>query len=239
MTTPEQYDGGPVAQMILEGNYDEDLEVIQRALAARHRIVQQQRAAETAAQLRTGDRIRVVGRIKPKYLIGCEGTVKRIAGDKAFVDATGEFGWGRYGRSADLGVPLSCVEKIASAPPASSPVEDALVAAAHRRGSTRTRDDRDAGREYREPMESGKWYVLTYVMQSGNGRWYRWTMTAQFLHSKLDGGDREQHVFSGRPMFGTTDLPAAHVESWQRATNAEPIRPARQRGAVAAPERDE
>jgi hypothetical protein len=238
MTTPEQYDGQPVAQMILDGNYDEDIDVIQQALRARHKIVQAQRAAETAAALRPRDRIRITKGIKPKYLIGNEATVEYVERDRAYVKPEG-FGWGRYATSRNLGVPLSCVEKIASAPPASSPTEDALVAAAHRRrGTTRTRDDRDAGREYREPMKSGEWYFLTYVMQSGNGRWYRWTMTAQFLHSKLDGGDREQHVFSGRPAFGTTDLPAAHVESWQRATTAAPVRPTRQRGAVAAPEHE-
>lgn len=122
-TKPEQYDGGPVADMILDGHYDEDMDIISDALRSRREHVRAVQMAKTAATLRAGDTVQVVGRIKPRYLIGLRGTVERVDAKRAYIMwlDSDRFMAKRYGgRTLDnmgpqrtaIGVPLSCVEKI-------------------------------------------------------------------------------------------------------------------------------
>jgi hypothetical protein len=61
-------------------------------------------------------------------------------------------------------------------------------------------------------IETGNLYKITYLAQSGNGRWQRKVMTAVYLGYNPRG---ETLAFSLRPVAGTTELSARNnpVES--------------------------
>jgi hypothetical protein len=61
-------------------------------------------------------------------------------------------------------------------------------------------------------MEPGNLYRVTYKQQSGNGRWYRWEMTAVYLGpaGEYRPGYEE---FSLRPQMGSTSLRANLIEA--------------------------
>lgn len=62
-----------------------------------------------------------------------------------------------------------------------------------------------------DPFVPGSLYDITYVLQSGNGRWYQWQMTAVFLHHKQDAVT-DICEFSLRPKMGTTSFSTEYVQ---------------------------
>lgn len=78
--------------------------------------------------------------------------------------------------------------------------------------------------------QPGDLLELTYLQQSGNYRWYQWSMAARFVG--IDD-KRGRVVLSGRPEFGTTDLPLEHIVRVMPASAVQ--HPRRATGAVPAP----
>ena len=75
---PEQYDGQPIAEAIMDGHYDEDMDVLRAALRARAETMREHKRIATMAALRKGDTVRVTTGIKPKYLVGLRGTGRLV-----------------------------------------------------------------------------------------------------------------------------------------------------------------
>ena len=93
---------------INSGEVDDDLDTIIDTARGR-----QERAAIAKAQgFVRGDTVRVVGHIRPKYLIGMEGTVTEVVGGRVGVRMNEERGRVRAGSEAT--VPAVCVQRVAS-----------------------------------------------------------------------------------------------------------------------------
>jgi hypothetical protein len=84
-----------------------------------------------------------------------------------------------------------------------------------------------------EELVPGQAYEFHYVRQSGNGQWYRWTMTAVYFTRNANGFGPDELVLSGRPEFGTTKLSVDSVaEIRSAAPGVRARRPERRPGAV-------
>ena len=97
---------------------DEQLDLVVASLqVARRRIVEAQTKA-TRGTLARGDRVRLVGRLSPKYLLGLEGVVAARPTDKRVRVKLDHPSFAqRYAREdGTLDAPLMCVEKIAGKP---------------------------------------------------------------------------------------------------------------------------
>lgn len=105
-----------IASHILEGQHDDDLDVIRDAIRSRAEIIRTQDAAKLRAQLRKGTKVRTTGNLSPKYLLGLTGKVKAVNGEKADVTFDEPFMLRRYQHSHEhyghLGIPLTCLEKV-------------------------------------------------------------------------------------------------------------------------------
>jgi hypothetical protein len=86
-----------------------------------------------------------------------------------------------------------------------------------------------------QQLVQGQKYKVTYRQQSGNYRWYEWSMTAQFLGFQSEGrGSEVVTTWSLRPLAGTTELPMRDIIS--AIPQYGPVKmPKRKPGAVAAP----
>lgn len=61
-------------------------------------------------------------------------------------------------------------------------------------------------------MIEGNLYKVTYLLMSGNGRWYRWEMTAVYLGLDRTG---TYSTFSLRPLLGSTTLRSHDIEKFE------------------------
>lgn len=95
-----------VIDEILDGKLDDDLDQILSAIKERR----DQLASRLRFKLRPGDRVRVVGDLRPRYLIGLIGVVKRINQTTISIDFEDPASAGRY--SAGVRMPLEHVEKV-------------------------------------------------------------------------------------------------------------------------------
>lgn len=97
-----------VLKYIREEADDTDMTYILSAFQERRRYLASIKAAEIRSELNKGDRIIILGNIKPKYFIGRVGDVLSIQGDRVEVDFLTPLR--RYGRIVK--VPLTSVKKI-------------------------------------------------------------------------------------------------------------------------------
>ena len=70
---------------ILDEADAKDLEQIGTHISQQYSIMRQKAARRVLTQLDKGSRVRVSGSVKPKYLIGQQGTVDRLEGSKVHV----------------------------------------------------------------------------------------------------------------------------------------------------------
>jgi hypothetical protein len=96
-----------VVDSILDGKYG-NYELDQISGAIKERRVQV--ASRLRYKLNTGDRVRVVGALRPKYLIGLIGVVKRVNQTTITIDFEEPEKARRYARGVRM--PLEFVEKI-------------------------------------------------------------------------------------------------------------------------------
>lgn len=69
----------------------------------------------------------------------------------------------------------------------------------------------------------GKRVIVRYEYQAGNYRMVTRVMGARFIGVSLD---RDEFVFSGRPLFGTTSLPRHQIrKTIEAGEDAKPFRP--------------
>lgn len=64
----------PIVQAVLNGEADEDFAALVEAIADRKALL----ARQVARTLKHGDTVRVVGDLRPRYLIGLTGKVERV-----------------------------------------------------------------------------------------------------------------------------------------------------------------
>ena len=93
-----------VLTSILRGSFDGDLERLAEAVASRKRVVLE----STAFTLRKGDKVRIVGSISPRYLIGRTATFERYEGRRLYARLDARVG--RFG-TYEIGFPLGSLEK--------------------------------------------------------------------------------------------------------------------------------
>lgn len=111
-----------VAEAILRGEADDNIELLVSAFKARRSILHQQKSAQAAVAMVPGTRARIT-QISPQYLRGQVGTVKRVEYSRAVFEwadpqmvrsiSGGRFGGApdsKYGRETK--VPLTCLEAI-------------------------------------------------------------------------------------------------------------------------------
>lgn len=75
-----------LAQQIILGAHDADLDAAERAIRERRRIL----AAAAVADVRRGDTVRFNDTIRPKYLAGLRATVERVNGKSLAVKVVAE-----------------------------------------------------------------------------------------------------------------------------------------------------
>ena len=94
-----------VLTSIARGRYDDHLAQIVEMVRLRRETI----ASVMISGLRPGQRVRIIGGIRPAYLVGVVGTVDRTEGKTVHVrfDVPARR-YGRNGRS--VGIPASCVE---------------------------------------------------------------------------------------------------------------------------------
>jgi preprotein translocase subunit YajC len=76
---------------------------------------QQQIRSEQVMSLKPGDRVRLTGSLRPKYLLGLTATVKSIGTKSVRVDTRAEVSWGVQAPrfvQANLKIPITCVEVV-------------------------------------------------------------------------------------------------------------------------------
>ena len=112
---------GKVVSMIHRGQLDGYLERIMAACNDRRRTVRDELTWRNMEELKPGTRVRVTGRIRPQYLLGCSGVVvERPEGFRVvqtdgviYVDFKRQFGkrrGGGYRYGPVIGVPAACLE---------------------------------------------------------------------------------------------------------------------------------
>jgi preprotein translocase subunit YajC len=98
-------------EQTLERADAEDMATIARLVKDR----MQQIRSEQVMALKPGDRVRLVGSLRPKYLLGLTATVKSIGTKSVRIDTTNEQSW-RFQAprfvQANLKVPITCVEVV-------------------------------------------------------------------------------------------------------------------------------
>lgn len=99
-----------IARKIAEGEYDGELDHLNRTAVERIKMLRAQREAAIAAELSVGDRIEITDGISPKYMIGAKGTVTQPPRGKR-VEVDLDHAAGRFGTDG-IRVPLSCVRKV-------------------------------------------------------------------------------------------------------------------------------
>lgn len=75
MTTVHDHTIPEVLDHIFTGHYDRHLDVLSNAVFDRKKQLGVMKAAENLQQLKVGDRVRITGAVKPKYLKGHEATI--------------------------------------------------------------------------------------------------------------------------------------------------------------------
>lgn len=94
---------------ISTGAFDRDLDDIATLVAERRKRIRSVTAQRNAAVLNVGDRVRVVGNLRPKYIVGCEGEVVKTN----TTTVTVRFGAnaGRFSHR-EVRVPANCLRRI-------------------------------------------------------------------------------------------------------------------------------
>jgi hypothetical protein len=94
-----------VAVAILEGKFDADLEKFQLIVKERR----ESKARATFYTLATGDKVRFVSTVKPRYLAGQVGTIRELRQKKVTVDLDNPV----PGFQRGIVTPVSLIEKVA------------------------------------------------------------------------------------------------------------------------------
>jgi hypothetical protein len=95
-----------IMDAIVGGSMDTQLDALAGAITDRRKAV----AKRQLFELKPGDRVRVSGGIRPKYMIGAVGTVIRIGSARIDVQLDEDIGRFRAGR--DIGFPPGTLEKL-------------------------------------------------------------------------------------------------------------------------------
>jgi methyl coenzyme M reductase subunit C-like uncharacterized protein (methanogenesis marker protein 7) len=80
--TPLQH----LALAIRNGQYDKKLDYVSEVIWRELKSRRQELAYDAALSLKVKDRVQVTGRIKPRYMIGCTGTIKEIVGMRVTIE---------------------------------------------------------------------------------------------------------------------------------------------------------
>lgn len=102
-----------IIEMISSGMLDDELDGMAQAIRVRKRFLQDIKGATNKAAFKPGTPVRIVGNIKPKYLIGIKGKVStRPANRPGDLMVDVDPAYYRYLRrySRTIGVPASCLE---------------------------------------------------------------------------------------------------------------------------------
>jgi hypothetical protein len=99
-----------VIELIGDHKDEHDLELISKACWARSRQLRDRQGAKVRRQVKEGDVVEVIGKIKPKYLRGAEGPVMKTDATHCHIKIP-EFGYRRYG-GAVVGIPWTCIQKV-------------------------------------------------------------------------------------------------------------------------------
>jgi hypothetical protein len=101
-----------VVKAITAGEADDNLEAVFNAFKARSRYVRTELALANSAELSEGTAVRIVGGLKPKYLVGITGKISAYdSAPKAgylMVDVDEDQYTGNYGKH--LRVPANCLK---------------------------------------------------------------------------------------------------------------------------------
>lgn len=99
-----------IAKRIGEGVYDDDIEYLNQALRTRNDFIRDQKRLDMRGSLSAGDTVEITGGIRPRYIVGTQGTVTHVGPKYVTIDVTrGETR--RYPRKG-LKIPLNCIEKV-------------------------------------------------------------------------------------------------------------------------------
>lgn len=90
---------------ILDGNFDSQLDTISAVIRERQSAL----ANRLRFQLKPNDRVKVIGDIRPQYLVGLYGKVKQVNKTTVSIDFEDPTLARRYARGVRM--PLACVEK--------------------------------------------------------------------------------------------------------------------------------
>lgn len=97
---------------ILDGQADDNIEAVYKALNTRRGVIRQRKAAEMQETLQPGDKVRLGENISPKYLAGEAATVKTVFGGQALIELDDR--WVRERAAARFGsairVPLDLLD---------------------------------------------------------------------------------------------------------------------------------
>jgi hypothetical protein len=100
-----------IVDLIETGQIDDMVDLLIDAGIARRDFLRDMKSAANRAVMSTGDKVRIVGSIRPKYLIGVIGTVSGKPATRRG-DIMVEFPY-RVGRfHGTIGVPASCLELV-------------------------------------------------------------------------------------------------------------------------------
>lgn len=97
-----------ILNAIAHGEVDDDLDRIYRELVDRRKIVKTRQATALVRALRVGDRVEVIGGIKPRYIVGAQGTVRGKLQTKIEVEL--DEAVGRFGKR--VRIPATCLRKL-------------------------------------------------------------------------------------------------------------------------------
>jgi hypothetical protein len=100
-----------IARMILNGDADEDLNLIYNAYRERSKIVSRVKAQTAAVEFAIGDKARMCATTKPAYLRGVEVIITGRTATKATVRPVEEHAGARFG--GEFRCPWTLLEKIA------------------------------------------------------------------------------------------------------------------------------
>lgn len=104
-------DVASVIRSIMTLSYsDDDLKRISDACHEAHKTLRKASAAETLANVKVGDTVRIGEGVSPKYLRGEKATVKAVRGTKLVIRINGQPEFGRFG--GDVRIPAELVTKV-------------------------------------------------------------------------------------------------------------------------------
>lgn len=104
-----------VLAAIAAGDLDADLARVNTALNARIKAKRTMDATMNVAMIAKGDTVRIVGNIRPKYMVGLTATVVDTNRTRVVVNFPDTAAAGRFRNATRVTVPATCVEVVTAA----------------------------------------------------------------------------------------------------------------------------